>query len=192
MPSINMTQNIFDQMPDSTRFNEQDAHVIHSYHDLLSTLEDDLVTGFYDLLYNTPATQKILAQDERSHREQTLRHWWQKTITSDFDASYWEWQTFVGLVHIKQKVSNPMMIAMWGWILATLRQSLKPQLPAEQLDNLMLAFEKLAFTIQALIVESFLQNYVKAIEKATGFNNALIDRMVSLQIDEMIQNNRTP
>ncbi|NOQ17025.1 MAG: hypothetical protein GQ581_08190 [Methyloprofundus sp.] len=42
--------------------------------------------------------------------------------------------------------------------------------------------------IQALTAESYFDHYVEAIESATGFNASLIDRMVSLQINEIMEN----
>jgi len=175
-------------MPLSTRFNNEDAKLIHQHSEILLGLEDALTKGFYDILYDHPATYEILRDQDRSKRESVLRNWWQRTIKSNFDDEYWEWQVFVGLVHIKQKVTNPMMICMWGWIMTTLRAALKEKLSQDELDPLMSSFERLAATIQALTAESFLANYVEAIEGATGFNNKLVNRMVALQIDGMIDN----
>lgn len=182
-----ITAEIFESMPVSTRFSQADAALIKQHKDLLLGLEDDLTKGFYDTLYDHPKTAEILEKEDRAKRETVLRSWWQKTINSDFDSSYWEWQVFVGLVHIKQKVSNPMMISMWGWILTALRGLLKEHLAQKDLDEVMISFERLASTIQALTAESFLSNYVQAIEQATGFNNKLVDRMVTLQIDGLIE-----
>lgn len=183
-----ITAEIFESMPVSTHFSDTDAALIKKNKKILLGLEDDLTAGFYDTLYDHPKTFEILKQNDRSQRENVLRSWWQKTINSDFDNTYWEWQVFVGLVHIKQKVTNPMMISMWGWILTSLRKLLKDHLNQNELDDIMISFERLASTIQALTAESFLSNYVEAIEQATGFNNKLIDRMVNLQIDSMIDN----
>ncbi|WP_305909000.1 protoglobin domain-containing protein [Methylomarinum sp. Ch1-1] len=181
-----ITSEIFESMPSNTRFSAADAALIKKHKDILLGLEDELAKGFYDTLYDHPSTFEILKQEDRSKRENVLRSWWQKTVNSDFDNAYWEWQVFVGLIHIKQKVSNPMMIAMWGWILTTLRRQLSAHLDQAELDEIMISFERLAATIQSLTAESFLSNYVQAIEQATGFNNKLIDRMVNLQIDDLI------
>ena len=48
-------------------------------------------------------------------REQTLRAWFQRTIGGPFDDGYWEWQNFVGLVHVKRGANNAMLADMWGW-----------------------------------------------------------------------------
>ena len=175
-------------MPLSTRFNKQDGALLHQYSDVLLGLQNTLVEGFYDTLYQHPKTMEILKKSDRFKREAILGIWWQKTITSNFDERYWEWQVYVGLVHIKYKVTNPMMISMWGWMLTALRAELKQKLPPQDTDSLMSSFSRLATTIQALTAESYFDHYVEAIESATGFKGGLIDRMVSLQINEMMEN----
>lgn len=186
-----ITAEIFESMPVATRFNDADAALVKQHKDILLSIEDELAKGFYDTLYEHQKTADILGGEDRAKRENVLRSWWQKTINSDFDDAYWEWQVFVGLIHIKQKVTNPMMISMWGWILTALRKLLNERLNQSELDTVMMSFERLAATIQALTAESFLANYVQAIEQATGFNNNLIDRMVGMQIDGLIKNRAT-
>lgn len=185
-----ITADIFASMPAETRFSAADALTIRHHRALLSGLEDGITQGFYDTLYAHPKTYEILKSEDRATREAVLRDWWQKTINSDFDNQYWEWQAFIGLVHIKHNVSNAMMIAMWGWLLKTLQKTLKSKLAQDELEILMSAFEKLAVTIQALTAESFLANYMEALESATGFNGKLINRMVGLQLDGMIQKSK--
>jgi len=185
-----ITAKIFADMPTETRFGTQDAECISKHRSLLLGLEDDIVKGFYDVLYKYPRTFEILKNDDRSKREAVLRSWWQKTLNSDFGDDYWQWQAFVGLVHIKQKVSNPMMISMWGWLLITLSSLLKDKVDEAERIAIATAFGRLAATIQALTAESVLVNNLAAITDATGFNHKLLDRLVGLQIDRMINLSR--
>jgi hypothetical protein len=182
-----ITAKIFADMPLQTQFSKQDADCISKHCALLLQLEDTITKGFYDVLYAHPQTLEILKNDDRSNREIVLRNWWVKTLNSQFDDQYWEWQVFVGLVHIKQKVSNPMLISMWGWILDTLNKELKTRLPVDELSAVMSSFGRLAATIQALTAESVMVNNLQAITDATGFNAKLLDRLVGMQIDQMIK-----
>jgi hypothetical protein len=191
MTSIHqVTAKIFADMPAETRFGDQDAACLAKHRDLLLGLEDTIVKGFYDVLFAHSKTADILNKDGREKREMTLRNWWQKTLNSEFDDEYWEWQVFVGLVHIKQKVTNPMMISMWGWLLIALRSALQDQLPPAEYILVLNAFGRLATSIQALIAESVMLNRLQAITDATGFNPKLMDRLVDLQIDGMIKQSR--
>lgn len=191
MTSIHqVTAKIFADMPVETRFGDQDAACLAKHRDLLLGLEDRIVQGFYDVLFAHSQTADILNKDGREKREMTLRNWWQKTLNSEFNDDYWEWQVFVGLVHIKQKVTNPMMISMWGWLLIALRSALQDQLPPADYVLVLNAFGRLATSIQALIAESVMLNSLQAITDATGFNPRLMDRLVDLQIDDMIKQSR--
>jgi hypothetical protein len=185
-----ITRKIFSDMPLKTRFSKADAECIARHRERLLQMEDTITKGFYDVLYEHSNTYEILKNDDRNNREKVLRNWWAETLNSEFDEKYWEWQVFVGLVHIKQKVSNPMLISMWGWLLNTLNNELTGKLASEEQTAVMNAFARLAATIQALTAESVMINNLKAITDATGFNTKLLDRMVTLQIDGMIMESK--
>lgn len=183
-----LAANILNSMPGETRFNQKDADVLKKHSALLLELEDVVVSGFYDSLFAHPAANAILTKEgTREDREKALRTWWKRTLTSEINESYWGWQAFVGLVHVKQKVSNSLIIGMWGWILNTLSTTLKDRLTPDELSELMSSFTRLAATIQSLIAESYLENYLQAIRQATGFKQELIDRIVGTQIDGMLK-----
>jgi hypothetical protein len=185
-----ITAKIMADMPSQTRFGTDDALCIAKHRDLLLQLEDTITQGFYDVLYSHPQTYEILKNDDRKNRENVLRTWWGKTLNGRFDDQYWEWQVIVGLVHIKHKVSNPMLISMWGWLLNTLNNELQAKLPDDEQSKVMHAFGRLAATIQALTAESVLVNNMKAITDATGFNTNLLNRLVVMQIDGMIKQSK--
>lgn len=182
-----LTVDIVSQMPPATRFRKEDAKRIQAHKEFLLSLEDKIVAGFYDTLYNHQQTSAIFVEGERPDREQTLRDWWQRTVNGPFDAEYWTWQTLVGLIHIKRQVKNPMMIAMWGWILSNLRTELSTQLSAEEVAQVMDSLERLAATVQSLTAESYLSNYIAALRESTGFNAELLQRMVSTEVDDLLK-----
>lgn len=191
MTSIqDITAKIFADMPAETRFGQDDAACLAKHRDLLLSFEDTIVKGFYDVLYAHPRTLEILQNDDREKREAVLRDWWQKTLNSKFDDDYWQWQVFVGLVHIKQKVTNPMMISMWGWLSHTLSAALQDKVSETEQISIEKSFGRLSSTVQALIAESVMVNNLQAITAATGFNPKLLDRLVALQIDGMIKQSK--
>lgn len=188
MTSIqDITAKIFADMPAETRFGQEDAACLAKHRGLLLSFEDTIVKGFYDVLYAYPRTAEILQNDNREKREAVLRDWWQRTLNSRFDDEYWQWQVFVGLVHIKQKVTNPMMISMWGWLGQTLSSALQGKVSESEQIAIEKSFGRLSSTVQALIAESVMVNNLQAITGATGFNPKLLDRLVALQIDGMIK-----
>lgn len=189
-PLTQITNKIIQQMPPATRFNEADAQLIQAHSEQLLTLEEALVQGFYDTLYQHPTTSEIFDVDERAAREDTLRNWWQRTVNGSFDEHYWNWQALVGLIHVKRKVKNPMMIAMWGWILQTLKTELAAQMDAEALGQLHNSFVRLAATVQALTAESYLEHYKQALQQATGFKESLLERLVENEVDKLLEDTR--
>lgn len=182
-----MTVDIVTQMPPTTRFRKEDAATIQAHKPFLLSLEDKIVAGFYNTLYDHAPTAAIFTDGERPDREQTLRDWWQRTVNGPFDNEYWTWQTLVGLIHIKRRVKNPMMIAMWGWILSNLRAELSTQLSAEDVTKTMDSLERLAATVQALTAESYLENYIASLRQSTGFNAELLQRMVSTEVEDLLK-----
>lgn len=191
MTSIqDITAQIFADMPTETRFGQQDAECLAKHRGVLLSFEDQIVTSFYDVLYAHPRTLAILQNDDRAKRETVLRDWWQKTLNSNFDDDYWQWQVFVGLAHIKHKVTNPMMISMWGWLSTTLSTALQGKVTETEQIAIEKSFSRLSATVQALIAESVMVNNLQAITDATGFNHKLLDRLVALQIDSMIKQSK--
>lgn len=187
---IEIMQSVLEDMPDSTRFSEEDAQVIDRNQDAIKALGGDLVKGFYDTLYAYPKTAAVFREGERPMREESLAKWWDRAISGPFDETYWAWQTYVGLLHIKRHVSNPMMISMWGWVLNFLAERL-PQSEVPEADQVALleAFQRMAATTEALIGDSVFRFYLQGLLEATGFNDKLLDRMVQSEINSMLKEN---
>lgn len=185
-----LTEQILDQIPISVRFSDEDAATLLAHKELLLTLEDELVKGFYDHLYAHETTRKVFTDDEREAREKNLRDWYQRTLSGPFDQNYWEWQTFVGLVHIKRNVNNAMVSGMWGWIQSFLGQKALEVLPADEALKVIKAVNGLQAAVMALISESYHRNMFAAVEKASGLNEALLYRLVGIEIDEMLEHAR--
>ncbi|MGF1642547.1 MAG: protoglobin domain-containing protein [Thiotrichales bacterium] len=181
-----LTAEILDQIPDSVRFNQEDAEVLIRNKAILLTWEDGLVQGFYDHLFQHPTTRLVFNDDERPQREQTLRDWYQRTLSGPFDLRYWQWQTYVGLVHIKRRVNNAMVAGMWGWIQTYLGKRALESFPADEALKLIKAVHALQAVVLALIAESYQRNMFTAVDKAAGLNEILLYRLVSLEIDDML------
>ncbi|CAB4244665.1 Globin domain [Methylacidimicrobium sp. AP8] len=171
-------------MPPAARFTAEDEALLIRFAPSLAELEERLIRGFYDVLFGHPETARILSTGERSEREKALRRWWSRTLQGPFDARYWQWQAAVGLVHIRQNVTNPMMIGMWGWLLNALQGELLEtlRLLPHEAARLMEAFHRLAATAQALTAESYLRHYLIVLSRSTGVSTELIDRLVAVEL----------
>ncbi len=182
-----LTRNIIENIPPEQRFSEADATCIASVSDFLRHLENDLVQGFYNTIFNHPPMHAVISDGARVDREKTLRLWWQRTLDGPFDDQYWAWQSLVGMVHIKVGVKNQMMLSMWSWTMTWLRHTLKnSDMHHDQACQIIESFERLAMTAQSLTMESYLDNYLQTVIRTTGFKPALLDRMAATEIGRMI------
>ncbi len=187
---VEVMQEVMKDIPDQARFSEADGAVINRNQDFLLDLEEQLVQGFYDTLFSFDRTRDVFHEGERPARENSLAQWWRRTVQGPFDEGYWAWQTYVGLLHIKRGVSNPMMISMWSWVLDLLSTQIEQAgLPSDEENALNGAFQRMAALTEALIGDSVFRFYLQGLMEATGFNQKLLDRMVQNEIDQMLEAN---
>jgi len=180
-----LTRSIIDSIPAQQRFSAADEALLMQHKAALLALEDELVKGFYDEIEANPSINALLGDGARAKREETLRRWWQRTLAGPIDDQYWAWQALVGVVHIKVGVKNPMMMGMWRWILARLRERVTADVVGseEAVTQVMDCVERLALTTQAITAESFLLNYLETVIRLTGFKPALLERMFKTEIN---------
>ncbi len=182
----NLAEDILDQIPSTVRFNDEDAATILKHKDLMLSWEDGLVQGFYDNVFGHATTRAVFKEGERKTREESLANWYQRTVSGPFNTEYWEWQTYVGLIHIKRGVNNAMVSGMWGWMMTYLGAKALNELSAEEALPLIKAVHSLQSAVMALIAESYQRNMFVAVGKSAGIGGALLNRLIDLEIDEML------
>ncbi|MDW8091786.1 MAG: protoglobin domain-containing protein [Meiothermus sp.] len=168
-------------LPPEDRFTPEDAALLQSEKDYLLGLGEGLVQAFYDSLFAHPPTREVFQEGERPAREETLRSWWRRTVEGPFDEAYWAWQAYVGLLHVRRKVTNTMM---WGHAGLVARyvgaQALSAGKPA-----LAEAAQRLMATVGAVIGEAYQEVYLEVLAEATGQSRALIEANVKVAIEEV-------
>ncbi|MCF6350847.1 MAG: protoglobin domain-containing protein [Flavobacteriaceae bacterium] len=184
-----ITKKILLELPEQTKVTEKDIQTLRTNKDFLLGLVDSIVTDFYDTLYANEATKAVFHEGERPAREKSFKAWFVKTIEGEFDLKYWSWQTFVGILHVKRKVKNNMMIAMMGRITDILTTEAIKELPTDVVIELKTAWSKLTATVLALIGESYHIFYMKAVSNVTGMNQSLLENTVKVEIDNLIDQN---
>lgn len=169
------------QLPAESRFSAEDAKVIGQNAEVLLGLVDGLMQEFYDSLFGHPPTKAVFRDGERPAREQTFRHWWERTVRGPFDEKYWAWQAYVGLLHVKRKVTNPMMIGHIGLV----ERFVSSQLSGPEHQQLRHSLSRLLFTVAALIAYGYERSFLKAIGEVTGQDDALVARTVELAVESL-------
>ncbi len=186
-----LSASILEKMPATVIPTPDDGRLIQKHRAFFVKHEAALIQGFYDVVFTDAKVSTYLSAEERRQREQTLRQWYQVTIGGNFDAAYWNWQTFVGVVHVKHGIPNSAMLGMWGWMLSFLQEKLFAELPVEDAVAVMAVLHKLQAVVASLVVEGFMLTEREAIKRASGLNNAILGRFIHIEIDRLLKQGRT-
>ena len=185
-----ITKEIFKSIPDVIIPNSQDIAIIHKHKALLASYETALVNGFYDTVYGDNNMRNYLTLAERKDREQTLKQWYQITIAGNFDQHYWNWQVFVGMVHVKHNIPNVAMLSMWGWMMNFFQENLLQDLKTSEAIKLLTVMQKIQAVVSSLTVESFIITTKEAIHLASGLNDNIQRRLVNVEINRLLDQGR--
>lgn len=181
-----VTQQVLAKIPSALQLNEHDMRLIRQHQFFFIAYEAELVREFYDLLERDSHLAIHIQGEQRQLREQTLSYWYRRTMEGRFDDSYWNWQVLIGVVHTKHKISNATLLSMWAWIVSFLSERLLQHLPQEEALAVIKSLHKLKALISALIIESYIIAYNDAISRASGLTQNLLDRLVSVEIDNIL------
>ena len=172
-------------MPPETLFSQKDAELFIKNKELLISVGEDLVKGFYSVVLSHEKTKSIFHKDEIAMRAEDLQKWWIASMTGTFGDEYWIWQAYVGVIHVKRGVKNAMMMSMWGWISDFLTENLNKKTDTENAFAIIKAFSRFSATSQALTADTYLETYLTGILKATGFSKTLLNKMVENEINDL-------
>jgi hypothetical protein len=101
------------------------------------------------------------------------------------------WMTFVGVVHIRRRVKNPMMVSAMTVISDHVHQRARAELDADAVEKLQTAFSHLTTTIISLISESFTQSYIGALRNLAGLDENLTSRMLAIEVKDLEARSRS-
>lgn len=181
-----VTQQILDELPKETKITSSDIEVIKKNKDFLFSKAEYIVKDFYDTLFGNAKTAAVFNEGERPIREKSLTDWLVKTVTGDFDLDYWQWQTYVGILHVKRKVTNNMMIVMMGRVSDIISTEAIKELDAQDAIDLKHAWSKFSGTVLALIGESYNYFYMQSVSNTTGLSTGLLENSVRVEIDNLV------
>ncbi len=168
----------------------EDVATLARHREWLLGIEDEVVVLFYDTLYAYSTTAEVFVPGERPAREQTLRHWWQRTVGTPIDLTYYRWMCLVGIVHIRRKVTNPMMLSMLQVVTEHVVTRAGADLGASEAWALQQALGRLTTAVGAIIAESYTIGYVGALEDLAGLDPKLTERMLQLELKRLEEQGR--
>ena len=181
---------IMSNMLPQSRLAAADQAVLDKNQAFLISMTEDLVLAFYNAAYGHPQTADIFVEGERTARESTLRDWWMRTVSKPIDDDYYRWMTLVGVVHIRRRVKNPMMLSMIGYVTETVSKRAQDELDMDDATELTQTLGRLQNVLGSLISDSYTQAFIGALESLAGLSPALTDRMLRLEIVKLEQEGR--
>ncbi|BDR92904.1 protoglobin domain-containing protein [Vulcanisaeta souniana] len=174
----NIVSTSMNQIPPPARFSDYDAQVITKFKPILTSITEDVVKNFYDILFSYEPTAAVFQPDERPLREKTLRDWWIRTLNGPFNEDYWLWQAYVGVIHYRRNVTPPMFMGMWAWIIDNVIR--KTQTSPE----LVSALVKLGATQSSLMVGGYYDIVEYALNRVDIGSDLLRNLVISI-IEEL-------
>lgn len=169
-----------------TGFTPADVQLLSQTRDQLEPWHEAITATFYNTLYGYKATQAVFHDGERPAREGTLHNWYQMLLSGKIDETFWRWQWYVGLIHIPRGVTNPYMLGMMSRVQLLFAHQCQETFPPEQATAIFAAFKRITDVIAGLIAEGYFESYVQAMERMSGQSRVLIDRMVQLEVLDML------
>jgi len=163
-------------MPPDTRFSPEDSATILKNQEALLAVKDEFVKGFYDILFAHPPTRAVFEEGERAEREKTLGQFFERVVKGPHDDEFFAWLAYVGPVHVVRGVTNPMMLAMVGYLIEFVREKTRGLSDHERLVS---AFVRLGATMGAIIAYGYEMAWKKALENVVGIPPALAERAVA-------------
>ena len=163
LPEI--TNRILSQIPDSIKLTTEDIKILHDNKQFVLDREDVIFEGFFDILLNFEQTKNVFKEGEIPRVKAVFKRWLKITLSSDFDDKYWQWQTFVGLVHIKRGVTNNVFISMLSVVTEMLVSEVTANVPNKTGVPILKAWLKLSRVLASLISESYRIFYLRAVEE---------------------------
>ena len=182
-----IAQTAINQTPPECRVQAEDAQVIARHSDCLLAMGPAVVKAFYDTLYGHDQTERLFRPGERPMRERTLASWWERTVRGPLDDDYWAWMALVGLTHVVRRVTNPMMLAMTGFV-AQFVETNSDALPVPQTEqrHVVTALRRVCATAGAIITFAYDHAVSSALFEVAGMPQALLARLRDQEISQAL------
>lgn len=167
-------------------YTDADAQILRDVADQTRPWGLTVATVFYDTVYAYETTAAVFKEGERPVREKSLIHWYNLLISGQINDDFWQWQWYVGIIHIPRGISNSYMMGMMSRVQQLFGQQCMATFEGEQALVVYNAFKRVTDVVAGLIAESYFESYLEAVERSTGQSRKLIDRQVSFAVEEMV------
>ena len=167
-------------------YTEADAQTLRTVSSETQLWGKEIAAVFYDTVYGYAPTTAVFKEGERPAREKTLIQWYTLLASGYIDDDFWQWQWYVGLIHIPRGIRNAYMMGMMSRIQQLFSQRCLDTFDSEQAHIVYNAFKRVTDVVAGLIAESYFESYIEAVERATTQTKQSLNRRVDAAIAEMV------
>jgi hypothetical protein len=185
-----MKEQVLKDLIKLTGYSEADAETLKEFSGKTVQWADEFVKGFYDTLFAYDQTAKIFGEGERQEREKTLKDWLMMAFKGDISEKFFKNLWVVGLLHIKRSVPNSFMLGIMSLVQQLFFKKCFEELEKEDAKRVFGAFKRLMDVVSGVIAESYYFSYVDALYNIGGIKREVVNRMISLEMDKMIEAER--
>ncbi|NPB04140.1 MAG: hypothetical protein GXO39_06995 [Thermotogae bacterium] len=156
---------------------EPHAQVLKRYASKLQRWSSLFAKAFYDRLFSYEETARIFKEEERPERERSLKTWYERTVSGEYDDDFWKWQYYrVGIAHVARGIPNEFVVAAMSFVQRAFLEKVKEEFPPDEGARVYLAFKHVTDAIVALISAGYMNSYLSGISTSTGMSLQLIER----------------
>jgi hypothetical protein len=148
-------------------------------------LKDDILRAFIEKGNNNGLSSGDVK--ETKHLESMLVELYDAIISGDINDEFWEKQYRTGLRYIANGIKLDMLLAMISFLQKEFASRIFTELPADKANEIYFAFKTITDLIVAIILSGYMDLYVDAMEKMSGINKNVIERMVSLECKKLLE-----
>jgi len=169
-----------------TGLSEGDYQILQTHASQTETWMIDIFADFYDAVLAYAPTADFFPGGNHAAHERYLHRWFLQAASGDYSESFWKSQWVVGLVHIRKHVSNPFMFGTMSRIQQMFLSKCLQNMSTADAEKLYGAFKRVTDVIAGLVAEAYFLNYVGALENVMGFRKALVEQMMTLEINKRL------
>ena len=174
---------LYKEIAELVGYTEDDNKRLAELGDLMAGKGQALVDKFYGHLERIDGTKVIINQgDRRAKLEKSLKQWFDDLFSGKRDASYAERMLHVGYVHVKQKVDQKYVTAMFGFIMDFIYSIL-----AEAYGNESDKYKTYSESVSRIItidMTLMTETYIDGIINAAGWSMDLLKNMAATTGDD--------
>lgn len=164
---------------------DEDIETLKSRKDILLSWADDLMDEFYNTLINYPKTAKVFEKVPLERVKAKNKRWYEQVVSGEIDRSFYEFQFFVGIVHVYWGIENDIMIFMANRLKMHFLKKSSQHFEPEEAVTVFHAFSKIVDFLIALTVEGYIFTLREALIDIAGFTPGLVDNMMSMKLEEL-------